>query len=178
MRKFHIGRSRINGRGIILDRDVKKDETIFRFLGHAVTVTSRDWFHGPCWLQVGYAKWLVPKPGTAGRYLNHSCNPTSGVRGKNTIVAIRNLKKGEEVTIDYALSETYPLWHMQCHCHERNCRKVVKPYQDLPKQRTNKYLKYTSKYILDMKMHLNWQEYIALEKKKNAKFSRYKPKIK
>jgi len=32
-----------------------------------------------------------------------------------------------------------------------------------------KYVKYTSQYILDMKMHLNWQEYIALEKKRRKK---------
>lgn len=172
MKKFHIGKSSINGKGIILDRNIKKDETILRFLGRVVTITSGDWFHGPCWLQVGYAKWIVPKPGSAGLYLNHSCNPNAGVRGKNKIVAMRNLKKGEEVTIDYALSETYPLWHMRCHCKAKNCRKIVKPYQDLSSQRMKKYVKYTSKYILDMKMHLNWQEYIALTKKGQKKLKR------
>ncbi len=166
MKKYHIGKSKINGKGVILDRDVKKDETIFVFIGQEITVTSGDWFHRPCSLQVGYAKWLMPRPESAGRYLNHSCNPTAGVRGKNKIVAIRNLKKGEEATIDYALSETYPLWHMQCHCKAKNCRKIVKPYQDMPSQRKKKFLKYTSKYITDMKMHLNWKEYIALEKKR------------
>jgi len=96
MKKFHIGKSTINGKGIILDRNVKKDETIFRFLGQTVTVTSGDWFHGPCWLQVAYAKWIVPKPGSAGEYLNHSCGPTAGIHGKNTIVAMRNLKKAKK----------------------------------------------------------------------------------
>lgn len=166
MKKYHIGKSKIYGKGVILDRDVKKDETIFVFLGQEITVTSGDWFHRPCSLQVGYAKWLMPSSGSAGRYLNHSCNPTAGVHGKNKIVAMRNLKKGEEVAIDYALSETYPLWHMRCHCKAKNCRKVVKPYQDMPSQRKKKFIKYTSKYIIDMKMHLNWKEYIALEKKR------------
>lgn len=70
---------------------------------------------------------------------------------------------GEEVAIDYALSETYPLWHMRCYCGAKNCRKVVKPYQDMPSWRMKKYIKYTSQYILDMKMHLSWKEYIALK---------------
>jgi hypothetical protein len=115
-------------------------------------------------LQVGYVKWILPHKGSAGEFLNHCCSPTAGVKGRNRIVAMRDLKKGEEVTIDYALSETYPLWHMRCHCHAKNCRKVVKPYQDMPSWRMKKYVDYTSKYILDMKMHLNWEEYLQLNK--------------
>jgi len=164
MKKYHIGKSKIQGKGIILDRDVKKDETIFIFRGREVIFTSGYWFYNPNWLQVGYVKWIEPRPGSVGEYLNHSCNPTAGVHGKNKIVAMHNLKKGEEVTIDYALSETYPLWHMRCHCKAKNCRKIVKPYQDMPSQRKKKYVKYTSKYILDMKMHISWDEYIALKK--------------
>ncbi|OGI31948.1 MAG: hypothetical protein A3G09_03250 [Candidatus Moranbacteria bacterium RIFCSPLOWO2_12_FULL_48_12] len=164
MKKYHIGKSKIHKKGIILDKSVKKDEVIFVFVGHEVTVTSRDWFHGLCWLQVGYAKWIVPCPGSAGEYLNHSCSPTAGVHGNNRIVAMRPMKKGEEVTIDYALSETYPLWHMRCHCKAKNCRKIVKPYQDLSHQRMKKYINYTSKYILDMKMHISWEDYIEAEK--------------
>jgi len=166
MKKYHIGNSKIHKEGIILDQNVKKDETTFVFLGRESTLTSGDWFHGPNWLQVGYAKWIEPRSGSAGKYLNHSCSPTAGVHGRNKIVAMRNLKKGEEVTIDYALSETYPLWHMRCHCKAKNCRKVVKPYQDMPSWRMKKYVQYTSQYILDMKMHLNWEEYIALKNKK------------
>ncbi len=161
MKKYHIGKSKINGKGIILDQDIKKDEVIFLFRGREVVHTNGDWFHGPNWLQVGYAKWIAPKPGSPGEYLNHSCSPTAGVHGKNKIVAMRPLKKGDEVTIDYALSETYPLWHMHCRCKAKNCRKVVKPYQDMPGWRMKKYIPYTSQYILDMKMHLNWEEYMA-----------------
>ncbi len=163
MRKYQVGKSSIQGKGVILTKDLEKDETIFLFLGKEVTMTSGYWFHKPNALQIGYVKWLEPRPGSVGNYLNHSCSPNAGVRGKNRIVAMRSLKAGEEVTIDYALSETYPLWHMKCSCKARNCRKVVKPYQDMPSQRMKKYINYTSQYILDMKLHLNWKEYIALK---------------
>ncbi len=166
MKKYHIGKSKISGKGIILDKDVKKDETIFVFSGHEVMFTSGHWYHIPNALQVGYVRWLVPKKGSAGEFLNHSCSPTAGVKGRSKIVAMSHLKNGDEITIDYALSETYPLWHMKCNCKAKNCRKIVKPYQDLPKQRMAKYAKYTSKYILDMKLHLNWKEYMALKTKK------------
>ena len=166
MKKFYIGKSKIKGKGIILNRDIKKDETIFIFLGREKIHTAGDWFHGPNWFQIGYAKWIEPRPGSAGNYLNHSCSPTAGVHGKNKIVAMRDLKMGEEITIDYALTETYPLWHMKCNCRSKNCRKIVKPYQDMPAQRMKKYVEYTSQYILDMKMHLSWDEYIMAKKAK------------
>lgn len=161
MEKYVIGKSKIHGRGIILSKDVKKDETIFWFSGKEVMFTSGHWERLPNALQVGYVKWIVPDKGSVGEYLNHCCSPSAGVKGKNRIVAMRPLKRGEEVAIDYALSETYPLWHMRCRCGSRNCRKVVKPYQDMPAWRMKKFVAYTSKYILDMKMHLSWDEYMA-----------------
>ena len=164
MKKYQIGKSRIQGKGIVLTQDVKKDETIFVFKGKEISYIGGEWHHNPNRLQTGYAKWIEPAPGDIGNFLNHSCNPTAGIHGKNTIVAIRDLKKGEEVTIDYALNETYPLWHMKCRCKSMNCRKVVKPYQDLSEQRKRKFIPYTSKYILDMKMHLSWNQYLKIAK--------------
>lgn len=160
MKKYHIGKSHIHGKGIILDKNVKKDEVILRYIGKIVKNPPGPWHIGPDWLQVKYSEWIIPKQHSAVKYLNHSCNPNTGLKGKNTIVAMRPLKKGTEIVIDYALSETYPIWHMVCNCGSRNCRKVVKPYQDLSEQRKRKYVKYTSKYITDMKMHISWRAYL------------------
>ena len=160
MKKYHIGKSKVFGEGIILNKNIRKDEFIFKLEGKTIVNPPGSWRTGPNWFQVGYVEWIIPKPGSPGRYLNHSCSPTAGVKGKNTIVAMKPSKKGEEITIDYALSETYPLWHMVCECKSKNCRKVIKPYQDLSQQRKDKYRDYTSKYIKDMKAHLSWREYI------------------
>ena len=167
MKKYRIEKSKTHGKGIFLERAIKKDEVIFRFTGTSIK-NKLDWYHGSNWLQVGYLEWIIPSPGSVGNYLNHSCDPTAGIKGRNTIVAMRPLKKDEEVTIDYALSEMYPLWHMRCTCKSKNCRKVVKPYQDLSPQRQKKYVKYTSKYIKDLKMHLNWKEYLGSKGKGNG----------
>ena len=164
MKKYQIGKSKIHGRGVILGRDVKKDEIIFKFIGKKVKNPPGPWHYGPHWLQVGYSEWIISKPGSPGRYLNHSCNPNSGIRGKNTIIALKPLKKGTEVLIDYAMSETYPIWHMTCKCGSKNCRDVIKPYQDLSVQRRKMYAQYISKYIKDMKLHLSWREYLSLKK--------------
>jgi hypothetical protein len=163
MKKYQIGKSKIHGKGIILTKNVKKDEIIFVFKGKEVHYTGGEWHHNPNRLQIGYARWIEPKPDAAGAFLNHACSPSAGVRGKNTIVAIRNLKAGEEVTIDYALSETYPMWYMRCRCKSSNCRRFVKPYQDLSEQRKLKFAPYTAKYILAMRMHLSWKKYLSMK---------------
>lgn len=36
------------------------------------------------------------------RTFNHSCNPNSFIKGKNELVALRDIKKGEEITFDYS----------------------------------------------------------------------------
>ena len=158
--KYHIGKSKIHKKGVILNKDVKTDEIIFRFVGRRIKNELIPWHYGRTWLQIGYLEFIIPTPGTAGSYLNHSCDPNVGIKGRNTIVAMRPIKKGEEVTMDYALSDSLPLWHMSCNCGAKNCRKVIKPYQDLSYQRQRKYVKYTSKYIKDMKMHLSWEQYL------------------
>ena len=164
MIKYYIGKSIIHRKGVILNKNVKKDEIIFRFLGKVIKNKLRPWYHGPNWLQVGYLEWIIPAPGAPGNYLNHSCNPNAGIKGRNTIVAMQSIKKGEEITIDYALSETFPLWHMKCNCKSKNCRKIVKPYQDMAAHRQRRYIKYTSRYIKDLKMHLSWEQYLNLKK--------------
>lgn len=61
-------------------------------------------------------------------YLNHSCDPTCGFGGEITIVAMRNIKKGEEITIDYAMcsSDKKSVYGMKnCLCGSKFCRKKI-----------------------------------------------------
>src|SRR3989338_6894627 len=48
-------------------------------------------------------------------FINHSCDPNCGIRGSLEIVAMRDIEPGEEITIDYAMSESSDL-HMECSC--------------------------------------------------------------
>ena len=59
-------------------------------------------------------------------YLNHSCEPTCGFSGEITIVAMRNIKKGEEITIDYAMCiNSKNISPMRCVCGSKICRKII-----------------------------------------------------
>ncbi len=93
MKKYSIGKSRIHGKGIILSKDVKKNEAIFVFKGKDIYYSGGIWWKEPDSLQVGYIHWIKPLAGSPGAYLNHSCNPTAGIRGNRIIVAMQPLKK-------------------------------------------------------------------------------------
>jgi hypothetical protein len=58
-------------------------------------------------------------------YFNHSCSGNMGFNDKGDFVAIRNIKKGEELSYDYGLAESNPKFKMICRCRSKNCRKLV-----------------------------------------------------
>lgn len=58
-------------------------------------------------------------------HMNHSCNPNVGFNDLYDFVAMRNIKKGEELCWDYGFDETNPVFKMRCNCREKTCRKIV-----------------------------------------------------
>ncbi|HXX81459.1 MAG TPA: SET domain-containing protein [Thermodesulfovibrionales bacterium] len=58
-------------------------------------------------------------------YFNHSCEGNLGFDDAGNFIAIRNIKKGEELTYDYGLIESNPRFMMQCECKRDKCRKQV-----------------------------------------------------
>lgn len=69
------------------------------------------------------------------RLANHSCSPSceaQNVDGEIWLVALRNIKKGEELTFDYG----YALEHWQdhpCRCGSENCVGYIVRREDWPK---------------------------------------------
>ena len=57
--------------------------------------------------------------------LNHSCDPNLGWADDTTLVAIRDIVPGDELTLDYATVITDPDFVMMCHCETYRCRQVV-----------------------------------------------------
>lgn len=65
---------------------------------------------------------------STGAFTNHSCNPNIMplfVAGIYCDIAIRDIKKGEEITIDYSLFYSSQTWSMSCHCGANSCRHKV-----------------------------------------------------
>jgi hypothetical protein len=55
--------------------------------------------------------------------MNHCCEPNCGVRGQIVFVALREINIGEELTFDYAMTETNPEYSVDLHCEKKTCRK-------------------------------------------------------
>lgn len=58
-------------------------------------------------------------------YLNHSCDGNVGFNQDGDFVAIKDIRKGKELTYDYGLVESNPKFRMQCRCGSKNCREVI-----------------------------------------------------
>jgi SET domain-containing protein len=61
---------------------------------------------------------------TVMMFLNHSCQPNVGIRGQIIFVAMRDIRRGEELTIDYAMFGGDPK-PMRCACGAARCRGVI-----------------------------------------------------
>lgn len=55
-------------------------------------------------------------------FINHSCEPNTGLSGQITLVALRRILPGEEVTIDYAMCDGSPYDEFPCGCRAATCR--------------------------------------------------------
>lgn len=55
-------------------------------------------------------------------YVNHSCSPNAGLSGQITLVAMRDIQPGEEITYDYAMSDGSSYDEFTCSCGSPHCR--------------------------------------------------------
>lgn len=61
----------------------------------------------------------------ASFYMNHSCDPNCWFSGENLILARRDIQKGEELTYDYATTETMYIDFTACMCGAKTCRQNI-----------------------------------------------------
>ncbi len=59
-----------------------------------------------------------------GRYMNHSCAPTSRGVGDAFEVAVRDIEPGEELTCEYGTLNLFE--PMTCYCGAANCRGTIR----------------------------------------------------
>lgn len=148
MKYIYVATSKIAGSGVMIGESAKKGELIRYIKGDIkfkVNKSKKDALANPNWVGIAENQWIDPdKP---YKFLNHSCNPSAGVKGKVALVALRNLKEGEEITIDYSTIEGDSRWEMPCSCGEQNCRKVIRSIGFLPKKTFDNYLPYIPKYF-------------------------------
>ena len=65
---------------------------------------------------------LGPESRESGDSINHSCLPNCGMRNATQLIAMREIAVGEELTYDYATSDTSDYDEFECACGSDNCR--------------------------------------------------------
>lgn len=78
--------------------------------------------------------------------LNHSCEPNVGVEGQITYIAMRVIKKGEQLTLDYAMVDDFE-GEMECNCKMEYCRKNIQGKDWQKTELQEKYRGYFSTFI-------------------------------
>ena len=154
--KTEVRESKIHGRGLFATADIAKDEIVAVKGGHIVnreTLREKVTPHlGPVEIQIDEDLFIAPvteeeREGSM-LYSNHSCNPNLGMRGEITFVAMRDIRTGEELTHDWAMTDDDD-YSVECKCGAPNCRKILtgKDWQrpDLQKR----YAGYFSTYLAD-----------------------------
>ena len=87
---------------------------------------------------------LIPEPGDM---LNHSCEPNCGAYGTSSVISLSDIAIGEELTFDYAMTDSLEYDQFDCACRKSNCRGKItgKDWQNPEIQK--KYNKYFSSFI-------------------------------
>ena len=86
----------------------------------------------------------VPEPGDM---INHSCEPNCGISGTSSVQAIRDIEIDEELTFDYAMSDSSQYDEFICACGKEKCREKVTGMDWQNKDLQAKYRNYFSSYI-------------------------------
>ncbi|MFY2822960.1 SET domain-containing protein [Ruegeria sp. MALMAid1280] len=77
--------------------------------------------------------------------INHSCSPNTGIRGQNELIAIRDIRAGEEVTFDYSTTVSSDVaaedWSMACQCQSENCRQTIGNVLTVPEELLERYMR-------------------------------------
>jgi SET domain-containing protein len=147
--------SKIAGKGVFTDIIIKKGQTIYFLEGELCSLEEilkridegKEEPSDP--LGVEEEKYLDLDK--LSRQFNHSCDPNSFIRGKNELVALRDIKIGNEINYDYSTTMDEneekikragrSLWTCRCNCGAENCRGTIDQFKTLPKDIQQFYIK-------------------------------------
>jgi hypothetical protein len=92
-------------------------------------------------IQVSITEYIAPTDNTIWQFVNHSCNPNCGVNSQLQIIALEDIKCGDELFFDYSTSMLERYWTMKCECNTSLCRKIVADFDTLPIELQHKYIR-------------------------------------
>ena len=151
--KVEIRTNSLNGKGILAKENIKKGEIVFIKGGHILTrdeIFSSGVINSYFPISDEYFLGATNKDeeDQIKLYQNHSCNPNVGLHGEITFIAMRDIEKDEELTVDYAFIDNED-YSFECTCGSNNCRKTITGFDWKIKELQDKYYEYFAQYLKD-----------------------------
>ena len=133
MKFYKIKKSKIDnkGRGLYAAKDIRKGAKIINFKGKIVTnkqVEESDKYDNskPIYLFTLNKRYTLDGdfPWNDAGLINHACSNNCDYEGKGLkiwVVALKDIKKGEELTCDYGFGFDRDYKQFPCKCSSKNC---------------------------------------------------------
>ena len=131
MKLYKIKKSKIDKNGLYANCNIKRGTKIIEYKGKLVTVKSSEKDPKFDNSKAIYLFGINKKYDLDGnfsfntaRLINHSCEPNCEVFGEGLkiwIFAMKNIKKGEELSYDYGFSFDQDYKNYPCNCGSKNC---------------------------------------------------------
>lgn len=141
-------KSSTHGKGLFTKVSIKKGGFVAYIHGPIVsfkTLTPTISKNILDWIGVGRHSWIDTST-SPFRFINHSCDPNTVIVGQRKVIALKNIEKEEELTMDYSLTDAEEGWGLkQCFCGAKTCRHFIGPINTVPLNTYKKYLPYISK---------------------------------
>ena len=124
--------SAIHGRGLFARHAIARGEIVAVKGGHVLT--RRQWKAlepslGAAEIQLSDDLFMAPVDQDERHgsmlYINHSCDPSVAIQGQIVLVAMRDIRPDEELTIDWATTDDLDDEAMQCRCGSPSCRGTI-----------------------------------------------------
>ena len=131
MKLYKIKKSNIDNKGLYASKNIKAKQIVIHYKGKLVTkkeVEKNPKFDNDKAIYLFNVNNRYDLDGdfeyNDARLINHSCNPNCEVDGKGLklwIFALRNIKKGEELSYDYGFGYDKDYKQFVCKCGANNC---------------------------------------------------------
>ena len=140
-----------SGRGVFAVEPIEEGETVAIYGGAAIPgeiLRSLSSDQQQRALQVADDVYLfTERDAGVGHLVNHSCEPTCRMAGEITLVAARRIEAGEEITYDYATTDSTPYDEFECVCGTPSCRGKITGEDWMDPELQRRYRGWFSPYL-------------------------------
>lgn len=152
--KVEIRLAEEHGVGVFAVEDIVKDEHIGGFYGQRYINKKLEELSGDARiyaLQYSEFDWRDGEEGGVARYINHSCDPNCGISGLFDVVAMRDIKAGEELTWHYGMTDKNNMTEPKdCRCGSVKCMGEFYPgYSQISNKKKKEWEGYFSNWLVE-----------------------------